>query len=77
MAASRIQLNMTNKQFIRFLEPKARLDYYESLRNEDKPCWFIRLGWQGKPLSAISATPKEAWLNAVASFNASFPRKAA
>jgi hypothetical protein len=55
---------MTNKQTVIHAEPKAILDYYELLRGQGKPCWFIRCGPQGRLLSAICASPKAAWKDA-------------
>jgi hypothetical protein len=51
----------TPKQSLLANVPNARLDYYELLRGERKPCWFIREGQQGIKLSPICATPREAW----------------
>jgi hypothetical protein len=62
---------MTNKQLINFCAPKARLDYYESLRRAGKPCWFIRDGLQGKPYTDICASPRDAWKAAADSLRAS------
>jgi hypothetical protein len=69
---------VTNKQTIKTVEPTARVDFYETLRGNGKPCWFVRVGYQGPALSDICASPKLAWKNAADSFRASlFPRKAA
>jgi hypothetical protein len=54
----------TPKQYVLLAEPKARSDYYESLRKAGRPCWFIRIGYQDRPLSAICASPRKAWANA-------------
>jgi hypothetical protein len=67
---------MTNKQTIKCADPKAILDYYESLRASGKPCWFIRCGLQGPPISAICATPKLAWKDSADSFRAFFQKEA-
>jgi hypothetical protein len=68
---------MTNKQTVLAAEPKAVLDYYESLRRAGKPCWFIRLGLQGRPLSGICASPKSAWKNSADSLRTSLRKQAA
>jgi hypothetical protein len=61
---------MTPKQTVKAIEPTARIDYYESLMAVGRPCYFIRVGQQGKKLSAICATPREAWRDAADSFAA-------
>ena len=55
---------LTNKQLVKHHEPKATLDYYESLRNSGKPCWFIRDGLQGAAYTGICKSPKVAWKEA-------------
>lgn len=66
----------TPKQMVMLAEPNARCDFYELLRGAGKPCWFIRVGWQGIPISGISTTPRQAWKSAYKSLLASFERAA-
>jgi hypothetical protein len=68
---------VTNKEMILTAEPKATLDYYESLRGAGKPCWFIRVGFQGRPLSGICASPKAAWKDSADSFKEFLRKEAA
>lgn len=56
--------NLTPKQHVLLAEPQAKLDYYETLRRANIPCWFIRIGRQGAPLSEIAENPRAAWLSA-------------
>lgn len=70
-------VKLTPKQTVLTAEPKATLDYYELLRGLEEPCWFIRLGIQGRPLSDIMPTPRAAWKNAADSLIASFRKKVA
>ena len=53
---------MTPKQKVKRIYAMAVLDYYESFCD---PAYFIRLGVQGKPLSDICPTPREAWHSAM------------
>jgi hypothetical protein len=63
-------LVLTAKQTILTADPSAKLDFYELLRAQKKPCWFIRRGvpgsgvLPGQILSDISSSPKAAWKNA-------------
>jgi hypothetical protein len=56
---------MTPKQTIKIVDPKATLDYYELLRGQGLPCWFIRHGLQGPHLSFVASSPRAAWKNAL------------
>lgn len=53
------------------------LDYYEVMRRMGKPCWFIRCGIQGRPLSGICASPKAAWKDSADSFKEFLRKEAA
>jgi hypothetical protein len=44
--------------------PEAQLDFYEHLRGQRKPCWFIRTGIQCPAISGINVTPRQAWADA-------------
>lgn len=55
---------MTPKAAVLASIPNARLDYYESLRAAGKPCWFIRVGQQGQPISEIVSCTWGAWKDA-------------
>jgi hypothetical protein len=70
------QKTRTPKQTVLMAEPRARCDFYESLRGAGKPCWFIRIGYQGRALSDISASPRAAWRNSAELFLASLRRLA-
>jgi hypothetical protein len=65
--------HLTPKQIILTADPKARLDFYELLRGEGKPCWFIRSDWQGAQRSKICASPRAAWRDAADRFLQTFP----
>jgi hypothetical protein len=54
-------MKVTNKQTVLLADSTARADYYELLRGQGKPCWFIRSGMQGSIRSDICASPREAW----------------
>jgi len=58
---------MTPKQIVKAAEPNASLDYYENLRAAGQPCWYIRLGLQGRSLSDICSSPRAAWKNSAES----------
>jgi hypothetical protein len=68
---------MTNKEMILTAEPKAMLDFYELKRGMGKPCWFIRCGFQGRPLSGICASPRAAWKDSADSFREFLRKEAA
>lgn len=68
---------MKHRQIVLAAEPDAQLDYYELLRGQGKPCWFIRRGIQGEPLSAICASPQAAWKSANATLLKSLRKQAA
>ena len=53
--------HFTPKQHVLMAEPTATLDFYECLRGAGDPCWFIRTGLQGTPLSVVCASPRAAW----------------
>jgi hypothetical protein len=55
---------LTPKEHVLIAEPTARCDFYELLRGSKKPCWFIRRGMQGSPLTEICASPRAAWKSA-------------
>jgi hypothetical protein len=55
---------MKHRQIVLAAEPDAMLDYYELLRGQGEPCWFIRRGIQGEPISQICASPRAAWKSA-------------
>jgi hypothetical protein len=55
------RMHPTPKQLVLLFAPKATLDYYEVLRGARKPCWFIREGLQGVPMSPICKSPQHAW----------------
>ncbi len=67
---------MTNKELVLAHARYARLDYYESLRNSGRPCWFIRDGMQGGAYSDIHRSAKAAWKDAANSLRAYLARKA-
>jgi hypothetical protein len=56
---------MTPKQQVKQKQPGAILDFYELLRQQGKPCWFIRYSQCGYQLSAICPTPRAAWQDAL------------
>lgn len=66
---------MTPRQAVRMAEPKAMVDYYETLKSAGKPCYFVRANIQGPALSDICASPRAAWKNAFDGLTASFLRK--
>src|ERR1700738_3592289 len=55
------RMNMTNKQQVLSAEPKATLDFYELLRKQGRPCWFIRHGLQSNAYTFICKSPRAAW----------------
>jgi hypothetical protein len=59
-----MKLRLTSKQIVKCADPTARVDFYESLRGSDRPCWFIRSGFQGPIRSEICASPRAAWRDA-------------
>jgi len=59
-------MKLTNKQTVLLADHTARADYYELLRGQGEPCWFIRSGMQGPIRSAICATPRKAWEDSAA-----------
>jgi hypothetical protein len=68
---------MKHREIVLAAEPEAQLDYYEFLRGQGEPCWFIRIGIQGKPISDICASPAAAWKSANAWLLKSLREKAA
>lgn len=55
---------LTDKQIVLLAAPDAHADYYELLRGQGRPCWFIREGMQGVIRSTICASPRAAWKDA-------------
>lgn len=55
---------MRHKLMVRRMSPGAILDYYELLKGQGAPCWYIRTGPQGHAISAVCPTPRAAWEDA-------------
>jgi hypothetical protein len=72
----RVFAELTNRQAVLAVEETARLDFYESMRGADKPCWFIRRAFQGAPLSGICDSPRNAWRDAAEAVLSSISKKA-
>ena len=55
---------MRHKRLVRLMQPGAMLDYYPYLQALGTPCYYIRTGPQGPPISAVCPTPRAAWEDA-------------
>ena len=55
---------MRHNRLVRLMQPGAMLDSYEILQAAGQPCYYIRTGPQGHPISAVCPTPRAAWEDA-------------
>lgn len=55
---------MRHKLRVCRMRPGALLDFYPAFKEAGEPCWYIRSGPNGYPISAVTPTPRDAWKSA-------------
>jgi hypothetical protein len=62
--ARKREKKMRHKLRVWRMRPGAMLDFYPALKAKNEPCWYIRSGPNGYPISAVTPSPREAWKSA-------------